>query len=42
MKLCDALESVGANRGVTPRTFLESRAAYVQQLVASWNSSPPR
>jgi spore coat protein H len=35
-RLCDALEAVGANVGASPRAFLESRASYVQQLIAGF------
>jgi spore coat protein H len=35
-KIVDALEQVGTGRGPSPRAFLESRSAYVEQLVASW------
>lgn len=35
-KMVDDLEKIGSGRGPSPRAFLESRAAYVQQLVAGW------
>ena len=36
LKMVDDLNKVGSGRGPSPRDFLESRAAYVQQLVAGW------
>jgi hypothetical protein len=36
LKMVDDLDKVGTGRGASPRAFLESRAAYAQQLVASW------
>ena len=36
MKLVDDLEKVGSGRGPSPREFLQSRAVYLQQLVAGW------
>ena len=38
LKMVDDLEAVGTGRGPSPRAFLESRTAYVQQLVASWGA----
>jgi hypothetical protein len=35
-KLVDAIEKVGTGRAGSPRTFLDGRAAYAQQLVAAW------
>jgi spore coat protein H len=36
LKTIDAIEKIGSGRGPSPRAFLESRSAYVQQLVAGW------
>ena len=36
LRMVDDLEQVGAGRGPSPRAFIESRTAYVQQLVAGW------
>ena len=36
LKLIDALEKVGSGRGPSPRSFIEARAAHVEQLIASW------
>ena len=35
-RLVDALEKVGTGRGPSPREFLETRAAYLQELIATW------
>ncbi len=35
-RLVDALEGIGSGRGPSPRPFLESRAAYVRNLIAGW------
>lgn len=35
-KLVDDLEKVGRDRGPLPREFLQTRATYLQQLVAGW------
>lgn len=35
-KMVDDLDKVGTGRGPSPRAFLETRAAYVQQLVSGW------
>jgi hypothetical protein len=35
-KLMDDLDKVGTGRGPSPRDFLTSRAASVQQLIGSW------
>ena len=34
LKLVDALEKVGTGRGPSPREFITTRTAYVQQLIA--------
>lgn len=34
--LLDQLEPMGVGRGPSPRSFLEARAAHVEQLVATW------
>ncbi len=34
LKLVDAIEKVGTGRGPSPREFITTRTAYVQQLVA--------
>ena len=39
-KLVDELEGVAGRHGYSPRSFLESRAAQLERLVASWN--PPK
>jgi len=36
LKLIDALEKVGSGRGPSPRSFIEARAAHVEQLIAGW------
>jgi hypothetical protein len=36
LKVLDAVEPVAAGRAASPRAFLESRAAYVQQVIAAW------
>jgi hypothetical protein len=35
-KMIDAIEQVSGSRATTPRAFLDGRAAYVEQLVSSW------
>ena len=35
--MIDTLEKVGTGRGPSPREFLASRTAYVQQLIAGWD-----
>lgn len=37
LKMVDDLEKVGTGRGASPRAFIETRAAYVQQLIAGWS-----
>ena len=34
--MIDAMEKVGTGRGASPRAFIETRTAYLQQLVAGW------
>jgi hypothetical protein len=36
LKLIDSLEKVGTGRGPSPRFFIESQTARIEQLVASW------
>ena len=35
LKLVDTLEKIGTGRGPSPREFITTRTAYVQQLLAS-------
>jgi hypothetical protein len=41
-KLVDAVESVAGRHGYSPRSFLDSRAAYLQQLASGWSAPVPR
>ncbi len=36
VSMVDELERVGTGRGASPRAYLESRAAYLERLVAGW------
>ena len=36
LKVVDALEALGVSRANSPRTFIESRTAYAEQVVAGW------
>ena len=42
-ELLDELESVAGRHGYSPRSFLESRAVYLERMVAGWNApkDPP-
>ena len=36
LKMVDALEQIGTGRGPSPRPFIESRLAQVEQQIAGW------